>query len=155
MGNVIAKSYQLNTMILSDILKDLNEHDTIEKTGQSNTIGWILGHILLGRGSVLDLLKIDYQKMDDEEKYKRGSVKNSSIKIDISKAMAEFKKRGTQIEKAIMNINDAILNEEIKSKLPGGGNRIKDAVIFSAWHETFHIGQIDLILAASGKGGIK
>ena len=31
MGNVIAKSYQLNTMILSDILKDLNEHDTIEK----------------------------------------------------------------------------------------------------------------------------
>jgi uncharacterized damage-inducible protein DinB len=155
MRNVMAKNYRINTIVLNDIIKDLNEPYTLEKTGQSNTIGWILGHIILGRGSVLNLLKVDYQKTDDEERYKRGSVKNNSIKIDLSKAMAEFKKRGTQIEKAIMNLNDAILNEEINSTLPGGGNRIKDAVIFSAWHETFHIGQIDLILAALGKGGIK
>ncbi len=155
MRNIMLKNYQLNTLILDSLLKNLKETDTLEKTGQSNTIGWILGHIIIGRGSVLNMLKIDYQKMDDEEEYKRGSMKNNNIKIDPIKAMVEFKKRGTQIEEAIININETLLDEEINYKLPGGGNQVKDAILFSAWHETFHIGQIDLILAALGKGGIK
>lgn len=155
MRNIMVKSYQLNTLVLDSIIKDLKETDTLEKIGQSNTIGWILGHILLGRGSVLNMLKIDYQKMDDEEEYKRGSMKNNNIKLDLLKALNEFKKRGTQIEEAIKNIKETILNEEINDKLPGGGNQVKDAILFSAWHETFHIGQIDLILAALGKGGIR
>ena len=155
MRNVIAKSYQLNTMILSDILKDLNEHDTLNKTGQSNTIGWILGHILASRGSMLSLLKTNYEKTENEEQYKRGSEKKDHIKIDPVKAMALFKERGKQIEEALMHADESVLDEEIAYKLPGGGNQVKDAIQFSAWHETFHIGQIDLILAASGKGGIK
>jgi len=155
MRNMLVKGYQINTLVLEDIIKNLNEQDTLSKTGNSNTIGWILGHILAGRGSVLNLLKIKYEKLDNEEQYKRGSEKKDDIKIDPVKAMAVFKERGKQIEEAVMQADESVLDEEISYKLPGGGSRVKDAIHFSAWHETFHIGQIDLILAALGKGGIK
>jgi len=155
MRNMLVKGYQINTLVLEDIIKNLKEQDTLSKTGNSNTIGWILGHILAGRGSVLNLLKIKYEKLDNEEQYKRGSEKKDDIKIDPVKAMAVFKERGKQIEEAVMQADESVLDEEISYKLPGGGSRVKDAIHFSAWHETFHIGQIDLILAALGKGGIK
>jgi uncharacterized damage-inducible protein DinB len=155
MRDAIVKSYQLNTQVLEMIIKDLNAQDTLYKTGQSNTIGWILGHILASRGSMLCLLKTDYEKMENEEQYKRGSEKKDNIKIDPLKAMALFKERGKQIEEALMHADGSVLDEEISYKLPGGGSRVMDAIHFSAWHETFHIGQIDLILAALGKGGIK
>ena len=155
MRDAMIKNYQLNTLVLDSILKDLKEPDSLGKTGQSNTIGWIFGHIILGRGSILNLLKIDYQKMDKEEKYKRGSIKDSNVKLDPLEGMAVFIKRGTLIEEAIQHIDEVKLNEEIGYKLPGGGDRVKDAILFTAWHETFHIGQIDLILSAVGKGGIK
>ena len=137
------------------MIKDLSKQDTLGKTGVSNTIGWILGHIILYRGSVLKLLQIDYDKMGNEEIYKRGSEKDDMLKIDPQNAMDVFEKRGKQIEKAIKEIDDEILDTEIRYKIPGGGNRIRNAIVFSSWHETFHIGQIDLILAANGKGGIK
>lgn len=153
--SVIVSSYRLNTIILIELTKDLNDQDTSLKTGDSNTIGWILGHIILSRGSVLKLLEEDYDKVNDEEKYKRGSEKNSNIKIDIKDTSAEFEKRGRQIINAIKSIDEEILSRELKYKLPNGGNTIRDAIVFSSWHETFHIGQIDLILAANGKSGIR
>ncbi|MEJ2055290.1 MAG: hypothetical protein P8X42_15350, partial [Calditrichaceae bacterium] len=94
MINAIVKTYQVNTQVLEMIIKDLNAQDTLSKTGKSNTIGWILGHILASRGSMLRLLKADYEKMENEEQYKRGSEKKDNIKIDPLKAKALFKERG-------------------------------------------------------------
>ncbi|MEJ2545095.1 MAG: DinB family protein [Calditrichaceae bacterium] len=155
MRDSMVKSFQINTLVLDSLIKDLKVPDSLLRTGQSNTIGWILGHILASRGSMLSLLKTNYEKTENEEQYKRGSEKKDHIKIDPVKAMALFKERGKQIEEALMHADESVLDEEITYKLPGGGSRVKDAIHFSAWHETFHIGQIDLILAASGKGGIK
>jgi hypothetical protein len=140
---------------LSELIKDLSDDDTLLRTGDSNTIGWILGHINLSRGSILKLLDIDYDKTNDEEKYKRGTEKNINIKIDINNIKIEFDKRGKHIINTIKTIDEEILNREIKYELPNGGNTIRDAIAFTSWHETFHIGHIDLILTANGKGGIK
>ena len=153
--SIITNGYQLNTIVLKELIKDLNEQDTLLKTGESNTIGWILGHIILSRGSVLKLLQIGYDKMNSEENYKRGSEKNDLIKIDPQNAMDVFERRGKLIVNAVKDVDEKILDIEIKYNMPGGGNTVKDAILFSSWHETFHIGQIDLILAANCKGGIK
>lgn len=153
--SIIKNRYRLNTIVLKELIKTLNEQDTLLKTGNSNTIGWILGHIILSRGSVLKLLQMDYDKMNSEENYKRGSEKNDMINIESQNAMDVFERRGKQIVNAVKEVDEKILDIEIKYNMPGGGNTVKDAILFSSWHETFHIGQIDLILAANGRGGIK
>ena len=155
MKNEIIQIFKLNTMLLNGMLEKMNEDDTLTKTGNSNTIGWIVGHIIKSRGSALKLLRKEYIEMEDEQRFARGVEKDGSVTVQPELALNKFQKRGANIEIALTAADEQLLNQKINYKLPGVGDTVADALLFTAWHESFHVGQIDLILAAHGKGGVK
>jgi uncharacterized damage-inducible protein DinB len=155
MKNEISQTFKLNTMLLNGMLEKMNEDDTLAKTGNSNTVGWIVGHIIKSRGSALKLFQKGYKELENEQNYARGAEKDGSAKIHPQNALIEFQKRGVEIETALMEAAEQQLQHKIDYKLPGVGDTVADALLFIAWHESFHVGQIDLILTALGKGGIK
>jgi len=69
--------------------------------------------------------------------------------------MKLFLERGELIIFEINKAGDEGLKKNFSGKHPFGGDDIDSMLQFLAWHETFHIGQIDLIKAATGKDGIK
>jgi len=155
MKEAIIQIFKLNNMLVNGMLGKMGESDTLARTGDSNTIAWIVGHIIKSRGSALKLFHKDYRALENENDYARGVKKDNSAKIDPQKAVKEFRRRGDEIESALADVNDNFLNQKIDYQLPVVGDTVADAILFTGWHESFHIGQIDLILVALGKGGVK
>jgi hypothetical protein len=92
---------------------------------------------------------------ESDKAFERGAPKNKNIKINLTEIMNEFNSRGELIVKTIEELGDEGLKMKADIQLPGGDNSIETLLGFLSWHETFHLGQIDLIKAAVGKGGIK
>lgn len=155
MKNKLIRSYQGNTFYLKGILAGLNDEDMLLSSGESNTIGWILGHIALGRGQVLKMLKVECDIAESEKVFDRGVEKRKDLKINLEETICRYSTRGEMLTEIIKSLNDDDLKRTLAVQLPAGGNDVETYLSMIAWHETFHIGQIDLIKAAVGKGGIK
>lgn len=151
----IASNYQKNTGFLQYLLNGLTDEDMLIRTGQSNTIGWILGHLILHRGKTLQLLKIPYEIRESEKAFERGVEKNVDLKINVEQARKDLMSRGDQLVKRILELDETDLQRTLDVSFPGGKNDLGSGLSFAAWHETFHIGQIDLIKVAVGMEGIK
>lgn len=155
MNNKLVRSYLGNTFYLKSMLAGLNDEDMLLSTGQSNTIGWILGHIALGRGQILRMLNIDCDIDESEKVFDRGAEKRKDIKISLEETFQRYSVRGEKLTEIISSFNEEDLKRTLDIQLPGGKNDVETFLSFLAWHETFHLGQIDLIKTAVGKGGIK
>ncbi len=71
----------------NSLLQGLTDNDPLARTGQSNTIGWILGHIILHRAKTLQLLKIPCEIRESEKAFERGVAKNVELKINAEQAL--------------------------------------------------------------------
>jgi len=151
----ISKMYFGNTLYIKRLFSDLTEEDMLLRTGNSNTIGWILAHIVYYRSEIANKLKLNCETEEFEKAFQRGAPKNFILKVDLSKALENLENRGKLIIEGIEKAGDAELRKKIDIVLPGGDGSFLGYLTFLAWHEAFHIGQIDLIKAAVGKGGIK
>lgn len=155
MKNKLIRSYQGNTLYLKGILTGLNDEDMLLSTGESNTIGWILGHIALGRGQILQKLNVACEIEETEKIFDRGAEKRKDIKMNLQDTINKYSERGEKITETLNSFKVDDLSRTLDIQLPGGKNDVETFLSFFAWHETFHLGQIDLIKAAVGKGGIK
>lgn len=155
MKNRLIRSYQGNSLFLKGILAGLNDEDMLLSTGQSNTIGWILGHITLTRAQILQRLNVECDVEDSEKIFDRGAEKRKDTKMGVEETYNKYASRGEKIATTLNSLSDDDLKRNLDIQLPGGKNDVETFLSFLAWHETFHLGQIDLIKAANGKGGIK
>lgn len=155
MQNTITRSYLSNTFFLKHILSNLKDEDLALRTGQSNNIDWILGHLILLRAKILEVLGEKVEISELEKIYERGSEKTDKAYLKLSDALEIFEERGNTIVKIIGGYSNDEITREIDFTLPDGSKTLDVYLKFLAWHETFHIGQIDLIVAANGTGGIK
>jgi uncharacterized damage-inducible protein DinB len=151
----LALTFRRNTACFTAMLKECGDEIFQLKTGESNSIGWITGHMILYRGKIVERLKKISVIEETERKFERGAEKKNKDEIDFEKALKEFSCRGEEIASAIDRLTDEQLNTILDIEIPGEIPDLANYLSRLAWHETFHLGQIDLIKAASGKGGIK
>lgn len=149
------KAFLGNAAYLKHMLKNMNDDDMMLSTGESNTIGWVLGHIVYYRGEIAKKLNMECTIKEYEKSFARGAEKNRSIKVSLEEALKDLTERGELIARAIEELGEEGLKKKIDIELPGGDGSLGSYIGFLSWHETFHLGQIDLIKAACGKGGIK
>jgi hypothetical protein len=155
MKNRLGKTYHGNTLYLKMLLANMTDEDMLLSTGESNTIGWILGHLNYYRAEIARQMKKECEIKENEKMFERGAPKNKDVKIILTDTLNDFSARGDIITSAIEELSDEGLKRILDIKLPGGDNSLENYHAFLSWHETFHIGQIGLIKAAVGKGGIK
>ncbi len=155
MKNRLSKTFYGNTIYTKRLIGNMTDEDMLLSTGKSNTIGWILGHINYYRGEIARKMKKECELKESEKMFERGAPKNKEVKINLADTLNEFAVRGELIAAAIEELNDEQLKQQLDISLPGGDNSLDNYLAFLSWHETFHIGQIDLIKAALGKGGVK
>ncbi|MDR3609709.1 MAG: DinB family protein [Ignavibacteriaceae bacterium] len=155
MKEIIIKMFSQNSKFIKNLLSNLHNEDMLLSTGDSNTIAWIFGHILYSRQQIKKVLNNLTEIPEAENIFKRGVAKNKLVQLDLETSMNKFLERGEEIINEIEKISDDGLKRKISGKLPFGGDDIESFLSALVWHETFHLGQIDLIIAAGGKGGIK
>ena len=118
---------------------------------RGNCFNWILGHVLVHRDIMLGLLnKEPLLNADDRSIYEIESspLTPDSDAVEFEHLLELSRSSSEALMEALstvqVDILDAIYNEE-------RGITIGDRIEFLIWHETYHLGQLEILRQLAGK----
>jgi uncharacterized damage-inducible protein DinB len=117
---------------------------------RTNTFNWVLGHIIQARSGLLQLLG-EATLVDEEVKavYTRGSQPiTPDDALPPSKLLSLLDQSTERIAAAVNNASDETLNALYDKER---GTTIADRIAGLNWHETYHMGQLEILRQAAGE----
>lgn len=134
--------FDLNYQVIRANLKDVTQEESIKPSGEGGvSMNWILGHLILTRNSIFDILGVD--KIFPENLipvYTRGSV---NVTVENAEKLENLLK--------LLDKTQKVLKTEIEMKLD---DEKKGKIAFFGFHETYHTGQLGIMRRVIGKQGI-
>ena len=117
---------------------------------RSNTFNWVLGHIVQARSGLLQLLGEDGLVSEEVRAvYNTGSEPaNSSNALPLTELLALLDQSTERITTAINNASDETLSSLFDEER---GTTIADRIAGLNWHETYHVGQLEILRQAAGE----
>ena len=134
---------QSSHMVLNRNLKDITHEESLIAPAQGgNSLNWIVGHIIVSRDDIRELIGLDRLCGDDMKMYDRGAeAVEAGELIQFSKLLEMF------------NDGESILEEKLKSTDLREDNEKYRMVTFLAFHEAYHVGQTGILRRIIGKKG--
>jgi hypothetical protein len=130
-------------MVLNRNLKDITHTESLVTPAQGgNSINWLVGHIIVSRDDIRELLGLDKLCGDEMKMYHRGAeAVPAGELVDFSKLLEMY------------NDGEGILEEKLKSTDLREDNEKYRMVTFLAFHEAYHVGQTGILRRIIGKEG--
>lgn len=151
MDTVAALTHTLafNDFILDVALTDVTDaiaRRTIRDAGPS--IAWNLGHFLNGRATIASMAACDGPTID-VARFGSGVADTESYPslAELRRASSELSPR---LVRALERLTPADLSRPSPIPLPHHEQSLLDALRFFVWHETLHVGQINLLRSQWG-----
>lgn len=150
----LVEDYSRNSWLLKRHLEGLSHADTlIRPNGTGNCINWILGHMLLCRVEMLDLLErpapVTAQAL---KRYDSGSAAIGPESTDIcslEQLVEWWQAVDGDFIAAIQSAGDEILLRDIN--FMHGEMPLHRELHFFFFHEAFHLGQLEILRHLAGK----
>ena len=155
-AETMIQSFALTHRVIHMQTEGLTNADSlIQPSFRGNCLNWVLGHILVGRSQVLELLG-ESPIWDEAEaaRYRSGSdpVTAEEQALSLEQLLADLDRSQERISAALASVSPALLAE------PEGSSESNQsrgqAVAFLHWHETYHTGQLELLRQLAGKNDI-
>jgi uncharacterized damage-inducible protein DinB len=128
-----------------------NAESVLQLPFRSNCLNWILGHIIVYREKVLEILGEEPILTDSEKAiYQRGAepIKDGETAVSLERLLDVLEKS----QKKIIAILDGVTVESLNAKAEEGNNRtVGEMLEFLQWHETYHVGQLEILRQLAGK----
>ncbi len=147
----MAQILERNQWVIEHQTEGLSHADSLlQLPFRSNCLNWILGHIVAYRDRMLRLLEEPLVLTDSEiEIYTRGSVPLTagSDAFDLAKLV----EASSEAEKRLLGAFDGVTEDKL-----GGiydeerGTTIRARLEFLLWHETYHLGQLEVMRQRAG-----
>jgi len=130
-------------MVLNRNLKDITHTESlVAPAGGGNSLNWVVGHILVSRDDIRELIGLDRLCGDDMKMYDRDTEPVSPDKLmDFSKLLEMF------------NAGQTLLVDKLKETDLREDNEKYRMVTFLAFHEAYHVGQTGILRRIIGKKG--
>jgi uncharacterized damage-inducible protein DinB len=115
-----------------------------------NNLNWVLGHILFYRDKVLRLLGESALLTDEESApYRRESepLRHPASAVDLKKLLASADSSQEALEAALRATKAAqfaTVHDE------DSGQTVAERIEFIQWHETYHLGQLEILRQLAG-----
>ena len=144
--NVLSDLFKYNTGYLA---KHLNHMDKsrlyIRPDGYHNPIIWILGHIIVSRGSLLELLGEESRSGNLNRFFASGTypLNDPTGYPEFSELMGQLQKFGSKLVHHIGEGGDDLLQRQVWGDYENIGKYVVNGYI----HETYHVGQINYLLS--------
>jgi hypothetical protein len=119
---------------------------------RGNCLNWVLGHIVDNRNNVLKLVGAQPVFTKEEASiYGHGSdpVTGEGKALPLERLLADLDEAQNRVAAALESISPEALAAEIevwKGKTP-----LVEHLGFLNWHETYHVGQLELLRQLAGK----
>lgn len=156
MSNLILPAvtlFRFNSHMLSIALADLAQEDAIYrlKGGEGSSIAYITGHITSSRYGLLKTLGAETDNPYAELFGAGVGSKDGSEYPPITELKAGWDAAAEKLHSAL----EAITDEQALAHDPDGNFPIPDQTLrgrltFTAWHESYHIGQVGILRTERG-----
>ena len=147
----LTQSFGTTTWIINKQAEGLtHEQMLLQLPFRGNCFNWVLGHIATNRDQVLALLGQEpFFSEDEVAKYKTGSdpVTGEGTAVHSDRLLAAIQESQARIEAGLKTVSAEKL-AEIYSK--EHNQTVADRIAGLHWHETFHVGQLELLRQLAG-----
>ena len=148
----LIQSYKINSWLINKQADGLtHDESVIQLPFRSNCFNWVLGHILVSRDQVLRLLSAEPVLSDEETAlYESDSdpILTASRSAPFEQLLAAANESQSRIEAALQSASADQLNAHYSD---GDGQTVADRIGGLHWHETYHLGQLEILRQAAGK----
>jgi hypothetical protein len=148
-AQILIDDFETNTWLIHRHVDGVSDEDSLlQLPFQANCLNWILGHIIWRRNSVLSALGLaPLWNESTALKYKTDSkaIKSQADAVPFTDLLADLDQTNQAIIAALKEVTDSSLDEVVKNDR--GEKRVIEHLQGFHWHETYHIGQLDILRA--------
>ncbi|MCB2223100.1 MAG: DinB family protein [Actinobacteria bacterium] len=151
---LLADGFERNTWILEAQAKGLSHADALLQTPYPvNCLNWVLGHLLEGRGLVLEMLgRPRVVPAAETARYARESdpvLEDGPDVLALGRLLDGLRRSGEEIAAAVRALGPEGLAAPVS---PDDDETLGAKVHFRYFHDTYHTGQAELLRQVAGIG---
>lgn len=159
MDRYLITQFKITSKWFLSILKGIAQHHgSTLITSQANSLEWLAGHLITGRYRNIQRLGITIEEYQHLHKFIDLSIPpphaitfdHNSIYPSLLDSTGQWEIYSTVFLEKLENSSTAEYNIKIPFTLPFGGDTVGDALHFMVLHESYHLGQMNLIRKALG-----
>lgn len=156
-GNDLVKMFEFSFGAINRNLDGITDAESRIKPPAGNSLNWVLGHIVVYRGTILRMLG-EAPVIPDEQAvpYRRGSTPSDA---DVLQDLATLRGYYADSQQRLLPVLAAVSDDVLAEPVPEPMNRppltgsVGDALLRLSYHESYHGGQIGLLRRIVGKEG--
>ena len=119
---------------------------------RGNCLNWVLGHIVVGRNEVLELLDAAaIWTVSEIDRYVSGSepITRDEQALPLERLLQDLDESQRRITDVLAPGSPEVLGRAVQTKR--GERTVGELVAGLHWHETYHTGQLELLRQLAGK----
>jgi uncharacterized damage-inducible protein DinB len=148
-NDTFAELLRFNAGYLSKSLENIPDASYFIKPGnRGNPLIWLLGHLVVNRGEILEILGGNPAMGNLADLFARGTKpdSDSSVYPKPQQLLAHFMKLASVTDNILKNSDPNLLNQKSWGQFESLGQNLA----YSYMHETHHIGQVIYVLSLPG-----
>jgi hypothetical protein len=142
----LVQTFKSNHWLACRHLEGLSHEDSLlQPEFQGNVLNWVLGHIVNARSEALTFLgKPELWGEAESGRYRTGSEPlEADMALPLDRLLADFDEAQADIELALAEVSTDYLQQVVDTRF---GERPRwQHIAGLGWHETYHIGQMELL----------
>ena len=145
----VIQDYEFHTMLIHRFVGDItHEESVLQLPYKHNCMNWILGHIVTNRSHVLETVGTEHAWQEDV----RALYHQDTPPVTPESPSVQFETLVTYLDESVELLKAALENvseewlEETHSNYRGDKTRYVHVTSFH-WHESFHLGQLEILKA--------
>ena len=144
-------TFSFNSRIVRLGLQQLtNEHAIHQmRGGEGSSISYLVGHLLASRVGALKVLGVETENPYSEHFSPSAPASDGSEYPEIDDLARQWDEVAEKISDALGNLGDDDVLAP-REGFPVADQTLRGALMFWAWHESYHVGQIGLMLTELG-----
>ena len=144
---LIKQDFEWNARLIKQLVEGItHEESVLQLPFPTNCMNWILGHIIVGRNSAVEILK-EEPIWDDDILilYRSGSdpIREDSEARQWDVLLMDLDESQSRINEALKRFSENQFDEVVETNR--GSKPIWEHLVGLHWHETYHIGQIEIL----------
>jgi len=145
----VIEDYAFHNMLIHRFVDGItHEESVLQLPFEHNCMNWILGHIVANRSHVLETVAAPHAWRDEVRALyhtETSPIKPESKSVRFEKLIGYLDESVELLRSALENVSEEWL-EENHSNYRGEKTRYAHVKSFH-WHETFHVGQLEILKA--------
>ena len=150
-GKRLAESFQTTYWLIGKFSAGLTLEDSVAQPPfKANTFNWVLGHILVSRDRALSLLdQAPILDPTETSLYETGSI---PVNVETAVSLDRLLQILDTSQKALVEGLEAVTPETLANIFDDKKKQsVGDRLAGLHWHETYHVGQLEILRQVSGE----